>query len=144
VADVFSKSKRSEVMSKIRSRGNRETELLLAGIFRKNKIKGWRRHLPIFGRPDFVFSHYKIAIFVDGCFWHGCPKHGRTPKSNQVYWKAKITKNKLRDKLTNRHLRKSGWCVLRFWQHELHNEKKIIKVVASAFRDACKIENQTI
>ena len=89
VADVFTKKKRSQVMAAIRSRGNKDTELKLATILRAAHITGWRRHQPIPGRPDFVFRRARLAIFVDGCFWHGCPKHGRKPGSNR----ATIRKN---------------------------------------------------
>ena len=85
MADVFSKSKRSEVMSRIRSRGNQATELALAKLFRRHKITGWRRNQKVFGKPDFIFPKHKLAVFVDGCFWHGCPKHGTQPKGNAAF-----------------------------------------------------------
>ena len=78
--DVFTKAKRSEVMSRIRGRGNKDTELALAKLLRRHRITGWRRNQPVFGKPDFVFPKLKLAVFVDGCFWHGCPKHAS--KSN--------------------------------------------------------------
>ena len=71
--DVFTKAKRSEVMSRIRGTGNKDTELALIILFRLHRIKGWRRHQPVFGKPDFVFPAVKVAVFVDGCFWHCCP-----------------------------------------------------------------------
>src|ERR1043166_2862372 len=86
MVDVVSKRKRSEVMSLIRSRGNRETELRLIEIFRKFGVTGWRRGVDLPGKPDFVFRTERMAVFVDGCFWHGCPRCYRRPKSNQVYW----------------------------------------------------------
>src|SRR5437868_2654430 len=87
MADVFSVGKRSLVMSRIRSKGNLETELEMIKVFRKHGITGWRRNQSIAGRPDFVFLGSKIAMFVDGCFWHGCPQHGTLPKGNRVYWR---------------------------------------------------------
>jgi DNA mismatch endonuclease (patch repair protein) len=86
VADIFTKSKRSQVMAAIRSRGNKGTELTLVAILRAAHVTGWRRHQPLPGRPDFVFRRARLAVFVDGCFWHGCPKHGRKPASNRGYW----------------------------------------------------------
>jgi DNA mismatch endonuclease Vsr len=77
MADVFSRSKRSQIMSRVKSTGNRTTELRLIEVFRKYGFRGWRRKSRIFGRPDFVFPEHRIAVFVDGCFWHNCPKHGQ-------------------------------------------------------------------
>lgn len=97
MADVFSKRKRSQVMATIRSFGNKNTELSLMEILRRHEIKGWRRHLPLIGKPDFAFSKQRVIIFVDGCFWHGCKKHSRLPKSNLEYWQAKLSRNIRRD-----------------------------------------------
>ena len=133
MSDVFTKAKRSEVMSRIRSRGNRDTELALARLLRGNKITGWRRHIQISTsprpspqrgegervRPDFVFRQARLTIFVDGCFWHGCPKHATKPKNNRAFWHRKLSANKKRDLLVTRTLRKAGWRVLRIWEHEL-------------------------
>src|SRR5580700_1892431 len=94
MVDVFLPSKRSDIMSRIRSRGNKATELALVGLFRCHRIAGWRRHERIFGSPDFVFRKRKVAIFVDGCFWHGCPKHATLPKTNRALWKEKLERNK--------------------------------------------------
>src|SRR5665213_312910 len=133
-SDVFTKAKRSEVMSRIRSRGNKDTEVALAKLFRRNKITGWRKQIEvriqksdvrIFKvRPDFIFSKLKLAIFVDGCFWHGCPKHGTQPKGNRAFWKNKFVRNKARDVLVTRTLRSAKWRVLRIWEHDLHRATK--------------------
>jgi len=85
MADVFAKKKRSEVMSHIRSRGNKDTELALAKLFRRHKITCWQRNQKIFGKPDFIFRRERLAVFVDGCFWHGCPKHGTQPTGNRSF-----------------------------------------------------------
>ena len=122
--DVFSKAKRSEVMSKIRSSGNRDTECALASVFRAEGITGWRRNRPVFGRPDFVFPQSRTAVFVDGCFWHGCPIHGRLPANNAEFWKLKLNANRSRDKLVGRTLRAAGWRVLRIWEHELRPKNR--------------------
>ena len=116
--DVFTKDKRSQVMSRIRGKGNHSTELKLLNLFREHRIKGWRRHQPITGKPDFVFPKERLAIFVDGCFWHGCPEHATKPKTNAQYWADKIETNQQRDRQTDQLLRQSGWTVLRFWEHE--------------------------
>ena len=106
-------------MSRIRSRGNKDTELVLARLFRRHGIAGWRRNQPVLGRPDFVFQKFKLAVFVDGCFWHRCPIHGTQPKGNRSFWKKKFVLNQARARLVNRMLRLAGWRVLRIWEHEL-------------------------
>jgi DNA mismatch endonuclease (patch repair protein) len=87
------------------------------------------------GKPDVVFSSAKIAVFIDGCFWHGCPNHCRMPSSNVNYWNAKIGKNKIRDKKITKALRMKGWQVIRIWEHEIksgqHRRKlNLIKKIA--------------
>ncbi len=124
MADVFDRTKRSDVMSRIRSSGNKETELELIRIFRVNRIIGWRRNWPVEGKPDFVFPKQRLAVFVDGCFWHHCPIHGTKPSSNQSYWQAKLQRNMARDRLVTRTLKKDGWLVLRLWQHDLTSKNQ--------------------
>ena len=129
MADFLSKRKRSELMSRVRSHGNKGTELRLIQVFRANGITGWRRGSKLPGRPDFVFPKLKTAVFVDGCFWHGCPKHGTFPKTRASFWLAKITGNKARDRRVNRLLRARGWNVTRVWEHELKrkNEARLLQ-----------------
>lgn len=111
---------RSRMMSLIRSSGNRSTELKLSGLFRKNGITGWRRNnRAIIGKPDFIFRPNKIAVFVDGCFWHGCNEIKNSPKRNREFWSNKIVRNKLRDRSVNRILSRRGWKVVRIWEHDL-------------------------
>lgn len=122
-------------MAAVRSRGNKATELTLAKLFRAHGLKGWRRHAAIPGRPDFVFSREKVAIFVDGCFWHGCAKHCRMPASNQEYWLAKIARNKKRDRRVRIELRALGWTALRIWEHELKgSQDRLLKRVMAALK----------
>jgi DNA mismatch endonuclease (patch repair protein) len=138
MTDVFTKSKRSEVMSRIRGRGNKDTEVALAKLLRANGITGWRRHQPVFGKPDFIFRKVRLAVFVDGCFWHGCPKHATRPKSNAAFWRRKLAANKARDRLVTRTLRARGWHVLRIWEHELarKNEARLMRRVRDALVQA--------
>lgn len=119
MVDVFTKAKRSDVMSRIRSHGNRDTEVRLIAVFRENDITGWRRNSPLFGKPDFVFPAQRVAVFVDGCFWHGCPDHYSEPANNAEFWSRKLVQNRNRDRLVNRTLRKLGWKVIRIWEHAL-------------------------
>lgn len=132
MADVFSTSKRSKVMAAIRSTGNRDTELKLMSILRSHHIKGWRRYQLLPGKPDFTFRRERLAVFVDGCFWHGCPKHGRQPTSNQSYWIEKLARNRARDLKVRREFRKKDWKVLRIWEHDLKNERRVIVRLRSA------------
>jgi DNA mismatch endonuclease (patch repair protein) len=118
-SDVFSTAKRSAVMSRIRGSGNRDTELRLIAILRAHHLTGWRRGSSLPGRPDFVFPRAKLAVFVDGCFWHGCPLHATWPKQNAYFWRNKLLGNRRRDRAVNRILRRAGWRVLRIWEHAL-------------------------
>lgn len=121
MSDVFTPAKRSEVMATIRSRGNRDTELQMIALFRGHHITGWRRNQRVFGKPDFVFLKLKLAVFVDGCFWHGCPKpkHAPLPKNRAEWWAAKLQRNRQRDLLVTRTLRNAGWRVIRVWECDL-------------------------
>src|SRR4051812_28016733 len=111
MADILSKKRRSAVMSSIKSRGNKATEQKLIAILHRYRIVGWRRNQKIVGNPDFVFKRQKLAIFVDGCFWHGCPKHCRKPSSNIEYWHLKILRNRKRDIMVRKKLQQAGWIV---------------------------------
>jgi DNA mismatch endonuclease (patch repair protein) len=134
--DFLTKAKRSALMATIRSRGNKDTEVALVKLFRRHKIIGWRRNQKIFGKPDFIFRREWLAIFVDGCFWHGCPKHGTQPAGNRSFWKKKFTRNQARDRLVNHTLRRANWRVLRIWEHELarKNELRLLRRIQRAFQ----------
>jgi len=119
IPDVFTKAKRSEVMSRIRGRGNKDTEIALAKLLRRQGITGWRRNQQVFGKPDFIFQKARLAIFVDGCFWHGCPKHATWPAHRAAWWRRKIEGNKTRDRVMNQTLRRAEWRVVRIWEHAL-------------------------
>lgn len=133
MADRMTKAQRSHTMSCIRSFGNVTTEILLMRLFRRTGIRGWRRKVALTGKPDFVFQRERIAVFVDGCFWHGCPNCFKAPKSNRSYWKAKIDGNILRDKQVNVALRATGWRVLRIREHSIReNPRSVVYRVARA------------
>lgn len=119
MSDVFTRAKRSLVMSRIRGRGNKDTELRLIALLRAAGITGWRRGRPLPGKPDFVFPRARVVVFVDGCFWHGCPLHATWPRQNAEFWQAKILGNQRRDRAVNRTLRAAGWRVVRIWEHAL-------------------------
>lgn len=124
MSDVFTKEKRSLVMGRIRGRGNKDTEIALARLLRENGFTGWRRHRAVFGKPDFVFPKLRLAIFVDGCFWHCCPKHATEPTNNANFWKEKLARNRARDVLVTQTLRAKGWTVFRVWEHELARKER--------------------
>ena len=116
--DTVSIAKRSKIMSAVRSNGNKATELVLIKLMREHGITGWRRRVNLIGKPDFVFIRQRVAIFVDGCFWHGCGQHGTRPRNNAEYWASKLSRNVDRDADTTRRLRQAGWSVVTVWEHE--------------------------
>lgn len=119
MADVFNDEKRSEIMSKVRSKNNKSTELKLIQVFEENHIKGWRRNYPVKGHPDFVFIDKKIAVFVDGCFWHGHDCRNTRPSDNADYWARKRERNMKHDKEITELFERRGWTVIRIWECEL-------------------------
>lgn len=103
---------------------------------------------PILGtkrRADILFSRGKVAVFIDGCFWHGCPEHGTTPKINRDWWMEKIQRNQQRDRDTNHRLRQEGWNVVRVWEHEGADKaaEKIVAIVRKRLRDLDSSPDQT-
>ena len=119
MADVFDKEKRSNIMQKVRSKGNKSTELKLIEVFREMGITGWKRNYPVKGHPDFVFLKKKIAVFVDGCFWHGHDCRNTCPADNQEYWQKKRERNIRHDREVTELFESRGWRVLRIWECEL-------------------------
>lgn len=123
---MFSKSKRSAIMASIRSRGNETTELRFIKLLKTAGITGWRRGSKLPGRPDFVFQSHRLAVFIDGDFWHGNPRKFRIPKSNIPYWQAKVDSNRRRDQKHSKALRLIGWRVLRFWESSLRKNPALV------------------
>lgn len=113
-------------MALVKGRGNKSTELRFVALLRSRRISGWRRHTSLPGRPDFTFPAEKVAIFVDGCFWHGCKRCYRRPKSNIEFWAGKLRENMNRDRRVDRRLRREGWKVLRIWEHSLGRESSLV------------------
>lgn len=134
MVDVFSRQMRSFVMSRVKGRGNQLTELRLIELFRAHGYTGWRRNSRMFGRPDFIFPSARIAVFVDGCFWHGCPRHGGVPLTNREFWVTKLARNRARDRLVNRTLKAKGWTLLRIWQHELRKPRIVARRIDRVLR----------
>jgi len=121
MSDIFTPAKRSAVMGAIRGKGNKDTELRMMALMRLHRITGWRRGVKLTGKPDFVFRRGRVAVLVDGCFWHrhpGC-KFTYTPKRRLEFWLPKFERNVARDRLVTRTLRKAGWKVIRVWECDL-------------------------
>lgn len=124
MADVFDKQKRSEIMRSVRSKKNKSTELKLIEIFKENRITGWRRNYNVKGHPDFVFLKQRVAVFVDGCFWHGHDCRNTRPSNNQEYWIRKRKRNIQHDRDVIELFRSRGWTVIRIWECELKRGTK--------------------
>lgn len=124
MSDIFDNEKRSYIMSRVRSKNNKSTELELIKFFKENNITGWKRNYPVKGHPDFVFLDKKIAIFVDGCFWHGHDCRNTRPSDNTEYWRKKRERNIKHDKEITELFEKRGWTVIRIWECELKRKNR--------------------
>lgn len=124
MADVFNVKKHSDIMSKVRSNNNKSTELKLIQIFKENNIVGWKRKYPVKGHPDFVFLDKKIAVFVDGCFWHGHDCRNTVPSSNAEYWNKKRFRNIQHDAEITALFEQRNWKVVRIWECELKKSNR--------------------
>lgn len=132
MTDRVSKTQRSYNMSQVKCRDTGLEIKLRKELYRRG-LKGYRTRSKLFGKPDIVFTKYKLAIFVDGCFWHKCPICFKKPSTETDFWDKKIENNVLRDSEVNKKLSNDGWKVLRFWEHEINKDinnviDKIIKV----------------
>lgn len=121
MVDKINPAARSALMAKVRSTGNRSTELQLETTLKQAHITGWKKHPKgILGRPDFYFPKANLVVFVDGCFWHACPRCMRPlPTSHAAYWTPKIDSNRRRDNRIRRRLRSQGFHVMRIWEHDI-------------------------
>lgn len=119
MSDVFDKDTRSEIMRSVKSKNTKSTELALIKLFKENHITGWRHNYNVKGHPDFVFLKKRIAIFVDGCFWHGHDCRNTRPTAHAEYWAKKREKNMQHDKEITERFEKRGWTVVRIWECEL-------------------------
>lgn len=128
---------RSRMMSAVRGRGNKTTEAALRMALVRAGLRGWKLHtkgLP--GNPDFYFPEAKLALLVDGCFWHGCPRHSHIPATNRNYWRAKVRINKQRDRANAIRLTERGITTLRLWEHDLVSPHNAVLRVTRA---VCKV-----
>ena len=123
---------RSRAMGSVRSKGNRSTELAFRMALVRARERGWRMHVSdLAGKPDFYFHEHRLAVFIDGCFWHGCPKHGHIPTTNREYWDTKIRINRQRDRRRRGKLATLGIRTVRLWEHDLTNPDRAVQKVKS-------------
>jgi len=138
--DILTKAERRDRMGRVRSKRNRSTERRVRSLLMRERIRGWNMNVDsIVGAPDFLFPAQKVAVFIDGCFWHGCPKCARPmPRSNRTYWKPKLRSNMARALRVNRQLRRLGFKVVRIWEHELSSPQPLHKLFTHlhAYRQA--------
>ena len=128
MADVFDTEKRSEIMRRVKSNKNKSTELKLIEVFKELGITGWRRNYRVKGHPDFVFLQKRIAVFVDGCFWHGHDCRNTRPSDNHEYWQKKRARNMNHDQDVTTMFEARGWTVLRIWECELKKKNRSILI----------------
>ena len=120
MSDVLSRRQRSYCMSRIKGKDTKPEILLRKNLWARGLRYRLKSKLP--GKPDLIFPGAHIAVFIDGCFWHRCPKHFQMPKTRKLFWTEKIKKNKDRDKEVSRLLKQANWRVIRFWEHEVEND----------------------
>jgi DNA mismatch endonuclease, patch repair protein len=126
--DHVTKEVRSKIMAAVHSRGNTTTELPIAKLLWAAGIRGYRKHWPVAGMPDFAWPGRKVAVFIDGCFWHGCPcKY--LPRTNTEFWRNKIETNKRRDMRVSQSLRREGWTVLRIKECHVRKPETLARIV---------------
>jgi DNA mismatch endonuclease, patch repair protein len=136
--DHLSESNRSAHMSKIRSKGNQSTELRVETAMRGISLAGWEKHpKEIVGTPDFFFPRAKLAVFVNGCFWHGCAKCCRNvPQNRREFWLAKLEQNRKRDRRVLRQLRRLGFRTVTVWEHSLKTDHWLSRICRALDLDA--------
>lgn len=120
---------RSKAMAAVKGKHNRTTEIQFRMALVRAGITGWLTHTNLPGKPDVYFPKARIAIFLDGCFWHGCGRCGHVPKTNSLFWATKIGRNQERDRRNSRLLRKQGISVIRAWEHALKNPDQLQRIL---------------
>jgi DNA mismatch endonuclease (patch repair protein) len=116
---------RSRSMAAVKSKNNSTTERLLRMALVRLRISGWITHADLPGKPDIYFPKQRLAVFLDGCFWHGCSRCGHIPKTNTLFWDTKIKRNQQRDRKNTKRLKGQGVFVIRAWEHSLKNPRDL-------------------
>ena len=137
--DHVPKSVRSRIMASVKSSGGKTTEKALSARLWEAGLTGYRKQWPVLGKPDFAWPALKVAVFVDGCFWHGCPRCNRPSKSNVKFWRKKVEDNRRRDRRVARKLRRAGWSVLRVWECKVESDATLARITRAieARRGTC-------
>lgn len=117
---------RSRLMARVRRSGTAPELCLRRALHRAGLRYRLTSGKQLPGTPDIALRRSRVAVFVDGCFWHGCPKHGSMPKTNADFWNAKFRRNKRRDREANRALQRLGWDVVRVWEHDVRTKPEVI------------------
>ncbi len=120
---------RSRAMAAVKGKHNRSTEIQFRMALVRGALGGWNTHEKLPGNPDVYFDDARLAVFLDGCFWHGCRQCGHIPKTNSLFWETKIRRNRVRDRKNTRLLRQDGVRVLRVWEHTINNPKQLRNVL---------------
>ena len=134
MADIISRAERSKLMSRVRTRDTRPELELRSRLWSRGFRYRLTSSLP--GSPDLVFGGSRVAVFVDGCFWHGCPKHGGVPQTNREFWATKLAQNSERDARVDLVLKDRGWTVLRFWEHQIYQD---LESVVDTIEDVVRV-----
>jgi DNA mismatch endonuclease, patch repair protein len=130
--DPLSPQQRSARMAKVRAKNSRSTEMHVAACLVRFGLRGWKRHPELVpGHPDFCFIRERVAIFVDGCFWHGCPQCQRNiPRTRRSFWEKKLRSNRIRDRRVKRILQSQGYAVVRIWEHALCDKRWLSRLMS--------------
>ena len=144
MTDKITPEQRRKIMQAVKSKSKLE-DIIAKELWKRN-IRYRRNVKSLFGKPDIAIKKYKVVIFVDSCFWHGCSLHGAIPKSNIDFWKAKLDRNKKRDSIVNSFYKENGWYIFRVWEHDIKEDFELtmeriinfIDVARANYRDHSK------
>jgi len=132
VTDNLTREQRSKVMASIRGK-NTKPELIIRKILWSGGFRYRIHDKSVYGTPDISNKRRKLAVFIDGCFWHGCKKCYKEPATNTVFWREKIRNNKKRRMKVRRELKKQGWVVQEFWEHQINSKPEKIANIITGF-----------